>query len=110
MFLKPPGYFMIKYWEKILLENFSINHCGVRAGEDCWFSGTGLFHGSPAVSTLVSHGVSVGHHSVSLTVNHLSSEHQPCVRTGACRNVQESICHYRQPAIALPMQFVAMLF
>lgn len=35
MFLKPPGYFMIKYWEKILLENFSIFHCGMRAGKDC---------------------------------------------------------------------------
>lgn len=46
--LKPQGYFMIKYWGKILLENFSINHCGMRAGKDCWLSGTELFHGSPA--------------------------------------------------------------
>lgn len=46
--LKPPDYFMMKYWEKIILENFSINHCGMRAGKDCWLSGTGLFHVSPA--------------------------------------------------------------
>lgn len=60
--------------------------------------------------TLDSHGVSIGHLSVSLTVKHLSSEHQPCVRTGACRNVHESTCHCMQPTIALPMQFAAMLF
>lgn len=59
--------------------------------------------------TLVSHGVSIGHCSVSLAVKHLSSEHQPRMRAGVSRNVQGSTYHYMQPTTALLMQFVAML-
>lgn len=72
------------------------------------FTAPRLTHHSAAF-TLVSRGASIGHCSVSLAVKHLSSEHQPCVRTGACRNVQESTYHYMQPTAGRTVQFLAML-
>lgn len=105
---------MIKYWGKILLENSYINHCGMKAGKDCWLSGAVLARGSPPYppqrwihSSFAS--VSTGCCYVSLTVKRLSSEHQPSVKTSACRYVQENTYHNIQPTAGLPMQSVTML-
>lgn len=110
MLLKPPGHFMIKYWRKTLLHKslWYESWQGLLAQALGYFMALQLTHHS-AEFTLVSHGVSTGPCSVSLAVKQLSNEHQPPVRTGACRNTQESPYHCMQPAIVLPMQFVAVL-